>query len=132
MLRNATVTASVLSLAFASNAIAQAPKATDLLSDEWRVRNATAVKLIKHHDTRNQDLLQILQTQWHGHVPTPGMGGGGRSRASDPRSQTLHSAARELRSAAREIGYDWPVRPPRHPKSLRAIGGAMIGMRKKR
>lgn len=97
-------------------AFAQAPKANDLLSHEWRVRNATALQLIKHPDTRNEDLLRVLDTPWQGHVPGYGLGGGGMFRSSDPRHQTLQSAGKK-------IGYDWPIRAPRHPQSIKELFG---------
>tara|TARA_R110002072_G_scaffold269079_5_gene428282 strand:+ start:29590 stop:31545 length:1956 start_codon:yes stop_codon:yes gene_type:complete len=116
MLRFATAAALALPLAFAAPAVAQAPNVNDLLSDEWRVRNATAVKLIKHPDTRNQDLLRVLQTKWDGHVPQYMGGFGGRFRPTSPRAQTLESAGKE-------IGYNWPIRAPAHPTTIAELVG---------
>ena len=117
MLRFATATVLALPLAFAAPAVAQAPDVNDLLSDEWRVRNAAAVKLIKHPETRNQDLLRVLQTKWDGHVPQDmRLGGGGRFGPTDPRELTLQSAARE-------IGYNWPVSTSRYPKTIDELVG---------
>ncbi|MFT4512325.1 MAG: hypothetical protein ACI91B_001014 [Planctomycetota bacterium] len=103
-------------LALAAAALAQAPDASKLKSHDWRERNATAVKLIKHKDTRNEDLLRILDTPWDGHTPTQGTGFGGRLGATDPRDQTL-------RSARREIGYNWPITTPRYPKTIDEVVG---------
>lgn len=90
--------------AIACIAPAQAPDAEQLLADDWRARNAAAVALAKHPETLASDLLQVLRTDWQGHVPQTGLGlgGGGRFRSRDPRELTIESARIE-------IGHHWHI-----------------------
>ena len=103
-----------------AEATAQAPNAMSLLSDDWRIRNATAQALAKAPAIERQALLQVLRTDWHGEVLHQGVLWnsrlGGRSGSRDPRDTTITSARTE-------IGYHWRPAMEPWPESTRQIVG---------